>query len=326
MHAQTNHLFRLIFSKLIFLFIILGCTSSHQHEGKIAKKADVKKFLLSLSSEEHFLLDFFFRCMIQEDAIGQVFLGGKPMSFYSSMKPKTIINSSRIQPLDRMELFFYGMDDRHALFHKGLEVWKKYEHRFCGNNIFFDVFEQDQELHFIQVSVFNKQLMVPLFDHYFHQFKNLSPSIKDNESLFNLLMHDQKFKEKFYSREDLLGICLGYGEKNAKLFQKMVDLLTDTKKIDLTLKKLSPERFRSLENELAVLEKSFSGGIKDHVSRRFLFNIGLSFRTNPSDPETLLLQKKYATLYKQLVHAYTGAPFLEKTLELIYTADNIDSN
>ena len=68
--------------------------------------------------------------------------------------------------------------------------------------------------------------MFPLFDRYFHKFTNLDHSIESKDSLFNLLLHDQRFKEKFYAREDLLGVCLGYGEKNAELFQKMViDLL-----------------------------------------------------------------------------------------------------
>jgi hypothetical protein len=211
--------------------------------------------------------------LIQEDVIGYTLLGGKPMSFYSYIRPKIIINSSRIHPLDRMELFFNGIDDAHVLFHKGLEIWKKYEHFFCGKNVFFDVFEQDQELHFIQVSVFNKHLMFSLFDRYFQEFRKLDHSIEDKESLFNLLLHDQIFKEKFYNREDLLGICLGYGERNAKLFQKMVVLLTSMGKLDFILEKPSPDRLRNLEEELSSLERSFTGRINLRVSLGGFFSI-----------------------------------------------------
>ena len=256
----------------LFLVVIFGCTSSSYHEERIGTQTDVKKFLSSITSEERFSLEFFFRCLIQEDAIGYVLLGGKPMSFYSCIKSKININSSKVHPLDKMDLFFVGIDDKHVLFQKGLEIWKKYESHFCGKNVFFDVFEQDQELHFMQVSVFNKRLMVSLFDRYFQRFINFDPSIKDKESLFNLLLYDQKFKEKFYSKEDLLGICLGYGEKNAELFQKMVTLLTSMGRLDFTLEKPSPDRLKSLENELVALERFFKGGIKDHVSRKFLFN------------------------------------------------------
>jgi len=284
----------------------------------------IKKFLSSLSCDERFLLEFFFRCLIQEDAIGYTLLGGKPMSFYSYMRPKILIDSSRIQPRDRMELFFAGIDNRDALFHKGLEIWKKYEHWFCGKNIFFDVFEEDEELHFAQISVFNKHLMLPLFDRYFHKFMKLDRSIKDKEFLFNLLLHDQKFKEKFYSREDLLGICLGYGEKNAELFRKMVTLLTSIGRLGFTLEKPSSDRLRSLEAELAALESFFIGGMHTAVSGKFFFNIGLGFRADFSDLETLFLQKKYAELHKELTRAYEGEVFLEKTLELICIADETE--
>ncbi len=309
---------------LFCLFIIFGCTSCSRHEDKITQQTDVRKFLSSLPSGERFLLDFFFRCLIQDDAIGYVLLGGKPMSLYSYLKPKIIVNSSRFQPLEKVDLFFLGFDDEDALFHKGLEIWKKYEHRFCGKNIFFDVFEQDQALHFMQVSVFNKRLMFPFFDRYFHKFINLDHSIDDKEAIFDLLLHDQKFKEKFYSKEDVLGICLGYGEKNAELFQKMVTLHASMDRLDFTLEKPSPDRLRSLEEELAALERSFTG-VRDHVSRKFRFHIGLGFRANVSDPETLLLQKKYAELYKTLAQAYEGTAFLEKTLELICAADKAGS-
>jgi hypothetical protein len=304
------------------LLIIFGCTSHPYDEKKIATQTDVKKFLCSLSSEERFLLEFFFRCLIQKDAIGYVLLGGKPMSFYSCIKPKMIINSSRFLPLDKIDLFFTGIDDKHALFHKGLEIWKKYEYRFCGKNIFFDVFEEDRELHFMQISVFNKRLMLPLIDRHFHKFITLDCAIKDKEFLFELLLHDQKIKEKFYSREDLLGVCLGYGEKNAELFHEMSTLLTAIERFDFTLEKPSSDRLQSLEDKLAALEGFFKVGIKDHVSRKFLFNIGLGFRADFSDPETSFLQKKYAELYKKLRQTYEGAAFLEKTLELISIADN----
>jgi len=307
---------------LLFLLIIFGCTSS-PHEKKISRQTDVKNFLSSLPSEEYFVLDFFFRCLIQEDSIGYVFLGGKPMSFYSWLKPKTIINSYRIPPLDRMDLFFEGFDDRDAIFHKGLEIWKKYEHRFCGKNIFFDVFEQDHELCFMQLTLFNKRLMLPLFDHYSHKFKNLNHSIKNKESLFNMLLHDKQLKEKFYFRNDLVGICLGYGEKNAELFQKMETLLTSMGKLNFTLEKPSTDRLRNLEEELASLQRSFTGKMHIPISRKFFFNIGLGFRADFSDPETLSLQKKYAELHKKLTQEYQGRIFLEKTLELICEADKI---
>jgi hypothetical protein len=291
---------------------------------KVTQLIEVKKFLSSLSSDERFLLEFFFRSLIQQDVIGYTLLGGKPMSFHSYLKPKFIVGAYHSKPLnwiDRMDLVFEGFNDDYALFHKGLEIWKKYEYLFCGNNIFFDVFENDHELHFVQVSVFNKRLMFPLFDQCIHKFIRLDSSIKDKESLFNLLLHDRKFKEKFYSREDLLGVCLGYGEKNADLFRKMATIFRSLGRFGFTLNTPTPTRFKNLQDELATLERSFNVGMRDHVSRKLLFHLGVGFRVDFSDPETIFLQDKYTNYHKKLTQFYENANFLERTLELIIQAD-----
>jgi hypothetical protein len=303
-----------------FLFIIISvCVLVTQNP---KKQTRIKKFISSLSLDERFVLEYFFRCLIQEDSIGYVLLGGKPMSFHSYLKPKAIVNAYPFEPIKQLDLFFIGIDSQDALFHKGLEIWKKHEHHFCGNNIFFDTFEEDQELHFMKVCVINKRLISSKFEKYFHRFEKIDSSIKDVDSLFEALLHNQKFKEKFYSRHDLMGICLGYGEKNADLFQKMSTLLTLMGKLGFTLRRVPSDTLKVLETEWTLLENSFAKGMKDHTSKKFLFNLGLGFRVDPSDPETFILQKKYTKLHKKLTRAYESADFLKKTLELIVLADN----
>ena len=128
------------FIRTCFLVIVvsslIGCTSS-QHE-----KTDIKTFISSLSTDERFFLDFFFRSLIQEDVIGYTLLGGKPMSFYSYLKPKMTTDSpSSFYPLNPIVFLSMKLAEDNALFHKGFEIWKKYENRFCGNNIYFDLVE-----------------------------------------------------------------------------------------------------------------------------------------------------------------------------------------
>lgn len=305
--------------RFLILFIFFGCTSNRE---KIVTQANVKKFISSLPSEERILLDFFFRSLVQQDVIGYTLVGGKAMSFYSYLKPKCIVHSYHGKPAEWLDLFFEGFGNEDALFHKGFEIWKKYEHRFCGNTIFFDVIEQDDELHFVRVFVFNKRLMISLFDRHFNKFASLDPSITNSEFLFNLLLYDQKFKEKFHARDDLFGMCLGYGEKNAELFYRREQILTSTGKLLFTLEKPSLPRLRSLNEELSAIEGVLKTGIKDHTTRKFLFHQGMGFCANFSDPETLILQKKYGELYKKVAQAYEGGAFLEKTLELICIEEN----
>lgn len=304
-----------------FLFVFLIGFAPICRESKSLQQTDLKQFLSNLPNEERYLLDFFFRCLIQDDAIGYVLLGGKPMAFYSCFQPKTIIDSAQISPHDKVALFFSSMDEEGALFRKGMEIWKKYESLFSGTNVFFDVYEQTDELHLIQVSVINKCLMLPLLRHHFDKFKKLNDSIEDEESLFQSLLQDYLFKEKFYNRDDLLGICLGYGENNAVLFQKMNDLRNCLEQHEFLPHKKSADRMQMLKAELSSVENVLRGRINPRKTRKFFFNIGLGFRANFSDPETIQLQRKYGELHKQLTREYDGRSFLERTLELICIAD-----
>lgn len=304
----------------IFLFVfLLACTShplhcNNQHD--TGNSLDIRKFLTGISFEERLVLDYFFRALIQQDSIGYVLLEGKPMSFYSYIKPKLMLPAFQSEPAYELDLFFEGFNPHGTLFEKGLEVWKKYEHYFCGENIFFDVFEQDAELHFVKFVVINKRLVLSQFDHYFDKFKRLDPSLLDKESLFEALLHNQKFKERFYDSDDLMGICLGYGERNAALFKKRASILSALGRLGFTLKKLTPERRKSLKKDCDLLEKSLSS-FRDHDSRKFLFNLGLGFCADFTDPETHVLQKKYRHLHKTLPRLYVGKDFLEETLHLI---------
>jgi hypothetical protein len=174
----------------------------------------------------------------------------------------------------------------------------------------------------VKVAVINKRLMLSQFERYFHKFKQLDFSIQDKESLFEALLHNQTFKEKFHASDYLTGICLGYGERNALLFQKMSLTLSSLGRLGFTLQQPSAKHRKSLEEECSFLEKSLSG-FKDHDSRKFLFNLGVGFRADFKNPETCILQKKYKKLHRKLTHLYEGKDFLEETLHLIRLADSV---
>ncbi len=309
----------LTFYFLIFLFLA-QCTTPPKHS-TISKKTDIEKFLASLDREEKVLLEFFFRSLIQDDSIGYVLLGGKPMGFYSYLQPKTVVTAHPNQSIENIDLFFNGLDEDNTLFHKGWEVWKKYASRFCGKNLVFDFFIQDFELQYAKVSVINKRSLSRIFDQYQNLFQEMEPRIKDKKLFLHSLLHDESFKRKFYSRHDLLGICLGYGQNNASLFQQMSSLLSSMGKLSYTLHTPSPDHLNQLEKQWKTLKKSFNQGLKDHTSNKFLFTIGLGFRVNRSNPETAMLQNHYTYLHKKLTQEYNEGSFLQKTLELILLAN-----
>jgi len=309
-----------IFKKLCHLLIFLIISGCAFNSSCPKKPINVKNFLSSISLEERIMLDYFFRCLILEDSIGYVLLGGKPMSFHSRLKTKSIIDSLHIHPLERIHFFFNGFDD--TLFYKGWEIWKKYESQFCGKNIFFDLHEENGELHFTKIIVINKKLLTTVINGHLNKFKEIDSSIKDFNKAFQALLYNQEFKRKFYERHDLVGISLGYGEKNACLFQKMYLLHKTMRNQEYILKNPYQASFKRLEKKCKQIENCLTS-FKTSPTRKFSFNLSLNFRADYSDPETIALQEKYAKYKKLLTKNYLESNFLEKTLELIYHANEL---
>jgi len=89
----------------------------------------------------------------------------------------------------------------------------------------------------------------------------------------------------------------------------------------LALFTLSVAKTQHIVSELNALEKNFKVCSLQRTSKKHLFNIGLSFRADLEDFDTVRLRKKYSKYYKILTQHYQGVNFLEKTLDLIYSAN-----
>ncbi len=314
---------------IIFIIFFALTFSQCSHSPLLnQKKVEVEKFLSALSAEEKFFLEYFFRSLIQEDVIGYSLIHAKPMSFFDYLQPKTIsLQPHEATPLSIIEIFFEGFIPSSAIFHEGFKVWKKYEHLFCCNNIFFDFHRAESTLSHRKVIVLNRQLLLPVFERYLPHFQRINSSLKDADSVFKALLSDEGFKEKFYSSTALVGVCLGYGEKSALLFESMVDLLSLQGLYGFTLRMQSSPKFHKAIKKKMDAILAISGPFKSHKSKKFLFSWGPSFRADSTDPEIPLLQEKYLEGSKALSLFYGKRnSFLEKTLNLIIAADNCQQN
>lgn len=284
-------------------------------------KMNIEKFVSLLPIEEKFFLEAFFRCLIQEEPFGYVLLGGKPMSIHSFFRIKPAMQPLSSDPVNSIRLFLDGLNFNDRVFEQGMKIWKKYEPLFCGNNIVMDVNEEDDEgLHWIRITLVNKQLLRSIFSKHLDCFRQLDCSLQDSDHLMQAILHNTELKKRFYSRHDLLGISLGYGVKNAVRFQQICNDLTDLGKLGFTLAKVSNGKREQLEERCQTNKASLSP-FKDHTSRKFLFTFGVGFLGDFNEPETLLLQKKYVALRHELTREYLEGDFLKKTLELIVKAD-----
>ncbi|MES2344541.1 MAG: hypothetical protein V4494_01190 [Chlamydiota bacterium] len=289
------------------------------HHSRDNKSLRIKKFLSSLSQEEHLALSHFFRTLIQEDAAGYVLLGEKPLCFYSYLKPLPVVKPfSSAQ--NNVQLFFEGFESREILFHHGWEIWKKRGSQFYGKNIVFDCIDWIDDLHWMQILVINKNLILQTFKSHFEQFKKLDFSASTPELLVDSFLCNLSLKNDFFANHELLGIALGYGEKNARKFQTMCEILHKMGKLGFTINQPSSNNIAKLQREYESIHNSLSF-LEDHQSHKFLFTLGVGCRVDFSDAESVFLEKKYRKLRKLLTQEYRQADFLTKTLELIVSAN-----
>jgi hypothetical protein len=302
------------------LLLIALCIFFAKYQRHVGMQQIVQEFVSGLAEEERFLLDYFFRCLIQEDSIGYVLLGSKPMGSYGYRQPKVQHDPHLFTPVDQLNHFFDSFDEHNALIERGWQVWQKYASRFSGENIVFDTIVENYELNFKKIIVIDKQLMQSVVAAHFQKFAPLAP-VKNSQAFCHSLSLDRSLKKKVYSRPDLLGICLGYGAKNAALFHKILLLYKNLGYFGFTLSKPSIQHAQQLEGELDALESHFKICSVKQISKKHLFSFGISFRADLADVETKQLQKKYSHYYRVLPKQYRSVNFLEKTLELIYLAN-----
>ena len=155
--------------------------------------------------------------------------------------------------------------------------------------------------------------------------------VKENQDIFNKIygrkVSPKEILERFISgkysleeahkKSDLaLGILLGFGERNAQIFQRR-------KEIDPSWggrSKRASEGFKNVEEELAYLKKAYWDTQKSFIfsdlNPLFLSkDIGCIADYNSTETKTIL--KRYEKAYKKALRLYAGKNFLDVTLTFL---------
>ena len=99
-------------------------------------------------------------------------------------------------------------------------TWKKYQHLFSGGNYLF-LFEEGHEKDLCEITLINKSAFHKIFNDHKYKFVEAFGSDINSEKLLNLIVEKKSLSNtRLETREDLIGILLGYGKMNAELFQK----------------------------------------------------------------------------------------------------------
>jgi hypothetical protein len=152
---------------------------------------------------------------------------------------------------------------------------------------------------------------IDLFQKYYGKEVTIEYVLGNLESKKN---YDGLSKTPLFYNDLLLGIMLGYGRRNAALFQRREELTEP--KFSLTF--MSPNKeFSSLEEETQYVWQHLQLTRSTHD---WLLKVtGVGFAGDLQDLETQVLIKKYAALHNELITIFDRQNWLEIVLDKLLT-------
>ena len=274
---------------------------------------DVKNKMACIPQEDQIALSWFFRKLLQEDGAGYVLYGSKPMCYATYRQPK-IHFSVESAPLNK----------RDVLMHMGLSTWKKYASFFPMKH--FALIDYPDANGTVTILLINKTTLLQEIEGELREFEHFySKKINATDILDQIVNRDPIFFEMFHKNEQMMGVLLGYGTNNAKLYARKVELWNGLGKVEhrgityrvkpknLTYKAIRPSfGFNSLEDELRFLDKKTK--VFDKPPSNFNFTPRVGFVGDNQDPETQQLRKRYRLEQRQIPSLYSKGDFLLTTL------------
>jgi len=231
--------------------------------------------------------------------------GSKPMSLadFALEAPKDLPLFKRI----RSQVFMYKRKAR-------LHAWYKHRNEFdLKDFIFLD--DEEDLLNCLVLILINK--------------KNMLKILHENETIFKEELGDsfipESFLEKLEKRETslskatnksqrLMGIMLGYGVRNATLFQERYDIM----KVVWNREKENLAEDKILTKKLADIEMSC--GDFNELDERAIIR-PLYFLADVSHPETVALQQKYERERQQIIELRKKSNFMDIVLQRLVASD-----
>src|ERR1700722_15546951 len=256
-------------------------------------KADIGK----IPEKDFTKIKSFFAHLIHQHDFAYAIFGSKPMSLADICL--RVLNLPIYQQL-KIKFLLINIKNN-------LNTWYKYKDRFNLKD--FVLLDKEEDLcRSVVIVLINK--------------KNMLSVLKEHKEIFKQELGDtftpESFLEKIETRElslaksinhhyGLLGIMLGYGARNAMLFQERLNVL---KEMEKSKSRLSLRD--DLEQKLLELDSQCQ---EFREFEEFPLVRPLYFRADLSHPETIELKKRYENDRQKIAELMQKPNFIEKALE-----------
>lgn len=274
---MKNQLFALL---LMFLF------------GNVQIEAKCKCHLDQIVEEDRIILETFFRDLLFSNGFAFTLFGDKPISIneYDIDKSKLFSNSS-----------------------VGYETWNKYSSLLPNSNYLF-VFHENKISCLFEITLINKSAVQKVVIQNKDKFLDFfGPEVSSDKLISLIIDNGSLWNTPLKDRDDLIGILLGYGRKNAELFQKRSELGLRKAGIKKSRTKPSPG-YRSVKEELKAITRTLRPFDQSERSALFLMRLP-GFVADSYSDETIDLKRKYTEQRKQITEVFSKGRVLEIVLE-----------
>jgi len=264
-------------------------------------KADIQEVSRKDDREIKLLFD---RLIFAHD-FGYTIFGSKPMSLADMCLevPSNLTLYGRVRAKARL-----------APSIRRLNAWYRNKHHFVFRDfIFLD--EEKDLINCLVLILINKKNMLRILHEYESIFKEeLGDTFTPEFFLEKLEKREVSFAEATHKSQKLLGIMLGYGVRNATLFQDRFDLQKEIH----THKKLNLPEDEELTAKLNAIELQvgcFSELDADAIVHP------LYFLADVSHPESIELKQKYEEERKQIIELRKKYDFMDLVLKRLVAAE-----
>lgn len=254
--------------------------------------------LSSVSRKEREALAFLLEVLITDHDFGYTIYGSKPMA----LGDICLTMPADLSFEHKLHYLYFRYKIKRAL-----KAWKKHKALFCSETfLILDTPENPSDcLTFIVIH--RNHLLDILERNWAHFQKELGKTFTPLELLQQLESGTHTLCEAIKANDKLLGIMLGYGVRNASLFQERAELkraLAEQRKFEGSVD--------TLMHKLNLLEMHLTDfNALDEEARIH----PLYFLADPMHPETHSLNKQYENERQEILRLIEKGDFLESTLE-----------
>ncbi|NGX61507.1 MAG: hypothetical protein K940chlam9_00993 [Chlamydiae bacterium] len=244
-------------------------------------------------------IKYLFEELVNSHDFSYTVFGSKPMSLadFSVEVPPNL-------PLRRWIRSKYLMYRRRS----GLKAWYKHRDKFDLKDFIFLDEERDWLPCLVLVLISKKNMLRILHEHESIFAKELGASFTPESFLAKLEKRELSMATATNKSQRLIGIILGYGVRNATLFQERYDTM---KAIWKREKENLPED-TALTKKIADIEAQ-CGDFSELDADAIIHP--LYFLADVSHPETIALQKKYEQERQQIISLRKKHNFMDLVLE-----------